>query len=92
MDIIIKINTDNEAFTDNETQVMKEIISSQINRIDVQDFVYLYDINGNKVGTVEKVDCLADYYKAIYDDKIFAQQFEYMFGDNDYPTKIRQEE
>ena len=54
MDIIIKINTDNEAFTDNETQVIKEIISSQINKIGVQDFVYLYDFNGNKVGTIEK--------------------------------------
>lgn len=55
MDIIIKINTDNEAFTDNETQVMKEIISNQINKIGVQDFVYLYDPNGNKVGSIEKV-------------------------------------
>ena len=54
MDIIIKINTDNEAFTDNETQVIKEIISSQINKIGVQDFLYLYDFNGNKVGTIEK--------------------------------------
>ena len=28
----------------------------------------------------------------LYDDKIIALQFEYIFGNNDYPTEINQEE
>lgn len=39
MDIKIKINT---TFQDN------------INKINTNDLVYLYDINGNKVGTIER--------------------------------------
>lgn len=28
----------------------------------------------------------------LYDDKIIALGFEYIFGDNDYPTEMEQEE
>jgi len=28
----------------------------------------------------------------LYDDKIIALQIEYIFGNNDYPTEMKQEE
>jgi len=53
--IVIKINTDNQAFVD-ETQEIKRILSNDINKIGIQDFVVLFDINGNRVGTIERLD------------------------------------
>ena len=55
-DIVIKINTGNEAFIPDETQEIKRILSNDINKIGIQDFVVLFDINGNKVGTIERLD------------------------------------
>lgn len=55
-DILIKINTGNDAFIPDETQEIKRILSNDINKIGIQDFVVLFDINGNKVGTIERLD------------------------------------
>tara|TARA_X000001382_G_C3132691_1_gene166942 strand:- start:34 stop:213 length:180 start_codon:yes stop_codon:yes gene_type:complete len=55
-DIVIKINTGNDAFIPDETQEIKRILSNDINKIGIQDFVVLFDINGNKVGTIERLD------------------------------------
>ena len=55
-DIVIKINTGNEAFIPDETQEIKRILSNDINKIGIQDFVVLFDINGNRVGTIERLD------------------------------------
>ena len=54
MDIKIKINTDNQAFAFNELSEVKRILQDNINKINTNDLVYLYDINGNKVGTIER--------------------------------------
>ena len=54
MDIKIKINTDNQAFEFDELNEVKRILQDNINKINSNDLVYLYDINGNKVGTIEK--------------------------------------
>ena len=54
MDIKIKINTDNQAFAFNELNEVKRILQDNINKINSNDLVYLYDINGNKVGTIER--------------------------------------
>ena len=54
MDIKIKINTDNQAFAFDELNEVKRILQDNINKINSNDLVYLYDINGNKVGTIEK--------------------------------------
>ena len=54
MDIKIKINTDNQAFEFDELNEVKRILQDNINKINSNDLVYLYDINGNKVGTIER--------------------------------------
>ena len=54
MDIKIKINTDNQAFAFDELSEVKRILQDNINKINTNDLVYLYDINGNKVGTIER--------------------------------------
>ena len=54
MEIKIKINTDNQAFAFNELSEVKRILQDNINKINTNDLVYLYDINGNKVGTIER--------------------------------------
>jgi hypothetical protein len=54
MDIKIKINTDNQAFEFDELNEVKRILQDNINKINTNDLVYLYDINGNKVGTIER--------------------------------------
>ena len=54
MDIIIKINTDNQAFAFDEINEVRRILEDYINKIRLDDLVYLYDINGNKVGTIER--------------------------------------
>jgi len=54
MDIKIKINTDNQAFDFDELNEVKRILQDNINKINSNDLVYLYDINGNKVGTIER--------------------------------------
>lgn len=54
MDIKIIINTDNQAFEFDELNEVKRILQDNINKINTNDLVYLYDINGNKVGTIEK--------------------------------------
>ena len=54
MDIKIKINTDNQAFAFDELNEVKRILQDNINKINTNDLVYLYDINGNKVGTIER--------------------------------------
>lgn len=54
MDIKIKINTDNQAFAFDELHEVKRILQDNINKINTNDLVYLYDINGNKVGTIER--------------------------------------
>jgi len=54
MDIKIKINTDNQAFAFDEVSEVKRILQDYINKIRLDDLVYLYDINGNKVGTIER--------------------------------------
>tara|TARA_R100000995_G_C3413944_1_gene90710 strand:+ start:79 stop:252 length:174 start_codon:yes stop_codon:yes gene_type:complete len=54
MDIKIKINTDNQAFVFDELNEVKRILQDNINKINTNDLVYLYDINGNKVGTIER--------------------------------------
>jgi hypothetical protein len=54
MDIKIKINTDNQAFAFDELNEVKRILQDNINKINSNDLVYLYDINGNKVGTIER--------------------------------------
>ena len=54
MDIKIKINTDNQAFVFDELSEVKRILQDNINKINTNDLVYLYDINGNKVGTIER--------------------------------------
>lgn len=54
MEIKIKINTDNQAFAFNELSEVKRILQDNINKINSNDLVYLYDINGNKVGTIER--------------------------------------
>ncbi len=56
MDIKIKINTDNQAFVFDELNEVKRILQDNINKINTNDLVYLYDINGNKVGTIERVE------------------------------------
>ncbi len=56
MDIKIKINTDNQAFKFDELNEVKRILQDNINKINTNDLVYLYDINGNKVGTIERVE------------------------------------
>ena len=56
MDIKIKINTDNQAFAFDELQEVKRILQDNINDIKSNDLVYLYDINGNTVGTIERVE------------------------------------
>ena len=56
MDIKIKINTDNQAFKFDELNEVKRILQDNINKINTSDLVYLYDINGNKVGTIERVE------------------------------------
>ena len=53
MDIKIKINTDNH-FAFDEVSEVKRILQDYINKIRLDDLVYLYDINGNKVGTIER--------------------------------------
>lgn len=55
-DIVIKINTGNQAFENDETQEIKRILNNDINKIGIQDFVVLFDINGNRVGTIERLD------------------------------------
>ena len=54
MDIKIKINTDNQAFEFDELNEVKRILQDNINKINSNDLVYLYDIQGNKVGTIER--------------------------------------
>ena len=54
MEIKIKINTDNQAFAFNELSEVKRILQDNINKINSNDLVYLYDIKGNKVGTIER--------------------------------------
>ena len=54
MDIKIKINTDNQAFEFDELNEVKRILQDNINKINSNYLVYLYDINGNKVGTIER--------------------------------------
>jgi len=54
MDIIIKINTDNQAFAFDEINEVRRILEDYINKIRLDDLVYLLDINGNKVGTIER--------------------------------------
>ena len=54
MNIKIKINTDNQAFEFDELNEVKRILQDNINKINTNDLVYLYDINGNKVGTIER--------------------------------------
>jgi hypothetical protein len=54
MNIKIKINTDNQAFEFDELHEVKRILQDNINKINTNDLVYLYDINGNKVGTIER--------------------------------------
>jgi hypothetical protein len=54
MNIKIKINTDNQAFAFDELSEVKRILQDNINKINTNDLVYLYDINGNKVGTIER--------------------------------------
>lgn len=54
MDIKIKINTDNQAFEFDELNEVKRILQDNINKINTSDLIYLYDINGNKVGTIER--------------------------------------
>ena len=56
MDIKIKINTDNQAFAFDELNEVKRILQDNINKINTNDLIYLYDINGNKVGTIERVE------------------------------------
>ncbi len=54
MEIKIKINTDNQACAFNELSEVKRILQDNINKINTNDLVYLYDINGNNVGTIER--------------------------------------
>jgi len=55
-DIVIKMNTGNDAFIPDETQEIKRILTNDINKIGIQDLVTLFDINGNKVGTIERIN------------------------------------
>ena len=56
MDLKIKINPDNQAFAFDELHDVKRILQDNINKINTNDLIYLYDINGNKVGTIERVE------------------------------------
>ena len=56
MDLKIKINPDNQAFAFDELHDVQRILQDNINKINTNDLIYLYDINGNKVGTIERVE------------------------------------
>lgn len=56
MKVIIEINTENDAFTDNlngELSRILGLLADRLNDTDIQNISQLRDINGNRVGSVD---------------------------------------